>query len=102
MIERTCENCGGRDCCKVILEPGKKGCRFWKQELVKYGRWEAVKYISYCSCGKKMDVIRYKCSECNKTSEFQAYGLRFCPYCGSDNGDALRALEVQEDAGKID
>ena len=66
----------------------------------KHGKWTKVPYISHCGCGKKMDIFRYLCSECERTSEFQAYGLRFCPYCGSDNGDALGTpLEVNEDAG---
>lgn len=62
----------------------------------KHGTWNPVRYKSHCNCDKAQhtfDVIRYECSECKKTCEHQAYGLRYCPYCGSDNGDAVKRRE---------
>lgn len=73
MIERTCENCGGRDRCKVILEPGKNSCRFWKPELVKYGRLEAVECIDRAAILRLCNEIEDVFGELCEKHEFPIY-----------------------------
>ena len=92
MIECTCENCGGRERCKVILDPGKNSCRFWKAETVKHGRW----------IYRSDDAASCYCSECNEEALTAPYERNciesdFCPNCGA-RMDAKPESEVQEDA----